>query len=39
MLNMPFTMEVAQAVTGELRLNLDDCLAFAGRVSFEDIPF
>ena len=39
MLNQPFVLEMPQAVRGELRLYLDDCLAFAGNVSFEDIPF
>lgn len=39
MLNSPFTLEMAQAVSGELRLYIDGSLAFANHISFEDIPF
>lgn len=38
-LNSPFTLEMAQAVSGELRLYIDGSLAFANHISFEDIPF
>ena len=38
-LNRPFSIRLSGAVRGEARLYLDDCLAFAGRIDFDEIPF